>query len=326
MSAKRLVVIGGSAGAQPSLMTLLAGLPPQLPASVLVVVHVAEQAGSRLPEILGRAGPLPVRFADNGDRLEPGQVLVARPGAHLLVDDGQVQLTDGPPVNRVRPAVDVLFASAAQAAGPAVVSVVLSGALDDGAVGSALVARAGGQTVVEDPDHAQHPSMPAAARRAAPQARACRTEELAEAVRQAVGEPIRPAGDPSAGKGERDMADASDPQFLTGDETGLTRLACPECGGGLADTVLPTITYYRCHIGHQYAPQTLAAAQAEAVEQKLWTAIAALEEQAVVLRHLATQHPDQAAADLARANTARRARRLTQLAELLRTEAEMGES
>lgn len=97
------------------------------------------------------------------------------------------------------------------------------------------------------------------------------------------------------------MADASDPQFLTGEETGLTRLACPECGGGLAETVLPTITYYRCHIGHQYAPQTLAAAQAEAVERKLWTAIAALEEQAVVLRHLATQHPDQAAADLARA-------------------------
>lgn len=89
------------------------------------------------------------------------------------------------------------------------------------------------------------------------------------------------------------MADSSDPSFLAGDETQLTRLACPDCGGGMAQITLPTIAYFRCHIGHRFSPQVLAAAQAEAAEAKLWSAVAALEEQAVMLRHL-TSHQEPA--------------------------------
>jgi two-component system, chemotaxis family, protein-glutamate methylesterase/glutaminase len=81
----------------------------------------------------------------------------------------------------------------------------------------------------------------------------------------------------------------SDPSYLSAGETGLTRLACPDCGGSLAQVELPTITYYRCHIGHQWSPQTLAAAQAEEAEKKLWAAVAALDEQAALRRHLAGQ-------------------------------------
>src|SRR5215472_16862522 len=84
------------------------------------------------------------------------------------------------------------------------------------------------------------------------------------------------------------MEEGSDLQFLSPGETGLTRLACPECGGALAEAVLPHITYYRCHVGHQFGPQSLAAAQAEAAEAKLRSAVAALEETAALARHLAT--------------------------------------
>jgi two-component system chemotaxis response regulator CheB len=66
-------------------------------------------------------------------------------------------------------------------------------------------------------------------------------------------------------------------------------LACPECGGALAEAALPHITYYRCHVGHQFGPQSLAAAQAEAAEAKLWAAVAALEETAALARHLAAR-------------------------------------
>lgn len=227
MSPDRIVVIGGSAGAHRSLTTLLADLPADLPAAVMVVIHVGEHAGGRLPDMLTRAGPLPVRFADNGDPLEHGRVLVARPGAHLLVNDGRAHLTDGPRVNLARPAVDTLFASAARAAGSAVVSVVLSGALDDGAVGSALVARAGGQTLVEDPKYALHPSMPEAARQAAPDALVCRVEQLAEAIQSAVGEPTRPTAAPAASTVTRRMVDSSDTQFLSSDEMRLTGWPAP---------------------------------------------------------------------------------------------------
>lgn len=86
------------------------------------------------------------------------------------------------------------------------------------------------------------------------------------------------------------MRDSDDPTFLSEGETRLTRLTCPECGGSLAQADLPRISYFRCHVGHQYSPQSLEAAQAEAVEAKLWAAVAALEEHAALARHLAEHH------------------------------------
>ena len=86
---------------------------------------------------------------------------------------------------------------------------------------------------------------------------------------------------------EVSMEERSDLQFLSPRETRLTRLACPDCGGTLAEIELPQITYYRCHVGHQFGPQSLAAAQAETAEARLWSAVAALEETAALARHLA---------------------------------------
>jgi two-component system chemotaxis response regulator CheB len=92
------------------------------------------------------------------------------------------------------------------------------------------------------------------------------------------------------------MGDGDDPGFLSADEVRLTRLSCPECNGGLAEIALEGLRYYRCHVGHQYSPQSLEAAQREAVEAKLWAAAAALEEHAALARHLAT-HADRALGD-----------------------------
>ena len=84
------------------------------------------------------------------------------------------------------------------------------------------------------------------------------------------------------------MADSADPAFLRPDETGTTRMVCPECSGALARIDLPHIGYFRCHVGHQFSPRSLEAAQREAAEAKLWSAVAALEEHAVMARYLAT--------------------------------------
>ena len=83
------------------------------------------------------------------------------------------------------------------------------------------------------------------------------------------------------------MRESSDPQYLAENEDRLTRMSCPECGGVLAELQLPQISSYRCHVGHQFAPQTLAAVQYESAEAKLWSAIAALEENAAFARHFA---------------------------------------
>jgi two-component system chemotaxis response regulator CheB len=294
-----------------------------LPAAVLVVIHIGAQAASRLPQILSRKGRLSAAHATDGAPLRNGQILVAPPGFHLLVDDSSARLGGGPRVNRVRPAVDVLFQSAARTAGPLATAVVLSGMLDDGAVGAAHVSRAGGQVLVEAPDQAPHSSMPRAALAAAPGATPVPAGELAAAVVRAVAGPARKAGDDQRGSAEMTMADSSDPRFLADGETRLTRLACPDCGGGMAEVALPSISYFHCHVGHQFAPQALAAAQAEASEAKLWTAVAALEEQAVVLRHLAEHEPADPSSERPgssgqEAGHARKAQEIRQLSDAIR--------
>ncbi|MFR9806791.1 chemotaxis protein CheB [Pseudonocardia sp. RS010] len=301
MAPEPLLVLGASAGGVEALLELVAGLPGDLSAAVLVTVHTGDRPHSTLARVLDRAGPLPAEQAADGEALRPGRILVAPPDRHLLVSRDGVALSAGPRVNRHRPAVDAMFASAARAGGPRVVAAVLSGALDDGAVGAALVARAGGRVVVQDPADALFGSMPRAAAAAVPDARAAPAARLGPMLATLVEElPLggdRMAETPWIPTVDDGMAGSPDPAFLRPDESATTRMACPECGGGLARIDLPRIGYFRCHVGHQYSPRSLEAAQREAAEAKLWTAIAALEEHATMARYLdgaqgVAPHPD----------------------------------
>lgn len=289
MEPRDVVVVGGSAGSLVPMQQLVAALPSDLPASVAVTMHVSEQARSRLPQILSRSGPLPAAHAVTGEPLLHGRIYVAPPGRHLLMPGGIAELSNGPRMNRARPAVDAMFASAARWAGDRVVALVLSGGLDDGAVGAALVAQAGGLVIVQEPVDAEHRSMPRSALAAAPGAIAAPAAKLGAMISGMLGQTglvAWPHPEP-AEVPEVSMEESGDLQFLSAGETRLTRLACPECGGALAEGALPRITYYRCHVGHQFAPQALVAAQAESAEAKLWTAVAALEETSALARHIA---------------------------------------
>lgn len=285
-----VIVVGGSAGSFYPLRDFVAGLPADLPASVLVVIHRGERAPHHLAQILSRAGPLPATEAAHGEPIKRGHIYVGPPAMHLMTAYGWIRLSGGPRVNRHRPAVDVLFASTARWTGNRTVAVVLSGVLDDGAVGAALVAHAGGQVLAQDPDEASFVSMPVAALAAAPHSRGLPSADLAGAAVDLVQHVTSSGQGPMTHLHRREaimeMNDSDDPGFLAEGETKLTRMACPECGGGLAQVDLPRISYFRCHLGHQFAPQSLAAAQAETAESKLWGAIAAMEEQAAFQHYL----------------------------------------
>jgi two-component system chemotaxis response regulator CheB len=168
MSGYGLVAIGASWGGLRALETVLAALPADFPAAVVVAQHRDPDADGLLTELLGRHSVLPVSEAGAQDEVAPGRVVVAPAGYHLLVDRGCVGLSTEAAVHFSRPSVDVLLESAAEAYGAEVVGVVLTGANPDGAAGLAAVHRHGGHTIVQDPDTAERREMPEAAIAASP--------------------------------------------------------------------------------------------------------------------------------------------------------------
>lgn len=158
-----MVALVASAGGLDALSELLAALPAGFPAAVLVLQHLESGRPSRLPEILDRRTPLPVRTARDGDVLRAGTVYVAPSGRHLhLNPDRTLSLTDSPPVHWSRPSADVLLNSLADAGAP-VIAVVLTGKGRDGAAGSLRVHLQGGTVLAQDQATSLHFGMPGAA-------------------------------------------------------------------------------------------------------------------------------------------------------------------
>ncbi|HEX8432556.1 MAG TPA: chemotaxis protein CheB [Longimicrobium sp.] len=157
----RVVVIGASAGGVQALRQILADLPRDLAAAVLVVQHLERDRPSKLAQVLGWASVLPVTEATGGEPIRAGHVYVAPPNRHLMMDaDDRIVLSDGPAVNFSRPAADALFASVARHYGERAVAVVLTGFDSDGTEGVKVMKEHGGVVLVQDPAGAAQPSMP----------------------------------------------------------------------------------------------------------------------------------------------------------------------
>ena len=164
MSDQRIVVIGASAGGVDALTQIVRTLPADFPAPIFVVLHIPPDSPSLLAPILHREGSLPAKDAEDGEAYSNGTIYVAPPDKHLLIArNGTVRTSRGPRENRHRPAVDVLFRSAAAAAGPNAIGVILTGALDDGTAGLLAIKKENGIAIVQDPQDALYPAMPSSA-------------------------------------------------------------------------------------------------------------------------------------------------------------------
>jgi two-component system, chemotaxis family, protein-glutamate methylesterase/glutaminase len=159
-----VVVIGASWGGLRALEQIFTGLPEDFPTPIVVAQHRDDDSDDELlPRLLNRYTGLCVVDADDKAVLEPGTILLAPPGYHVLVTDGCVELNVDEPVQFSRPSIDVLFETAADAYGPATIGVLLTGSNADGAAGLLEIQRRGGRTIVQDPDTAERPEMPRAA-------------------------------------------------------------------------------------------------------------------------------------------------------------------
>lgn len=292
-----IIVIGASAGGVQALQELTRGLPRDLPAAVFVVVHTSPHSPGILPQILDRSGPLPAQAAEHDAPIEPGRIYVAPPDHHLLLKADRMVLAKGPRENGFRPAADPLFRTAARVFGPRAVGVVLSGGLDDGTEGLALIKQHGGVGIAQDPDDATFPGMPSSAIAHVELDHVLPAVRIAQVLDQLAREPIpqgaRAMAKPNGEEDGPDVAEVGDASLLVGDlpepPTGFT---CPECGGALWEQRRGRLLKYRCHVGHGYTVEALVAEQARTLESALWAALRSLEENAGLRRRLARRARD----------------------------------
>jgi len=292
-----IIVLGASAGGIEALTRIACGLPPELPAAIFVVVHMPVDAPSHLPGILARRSPLRVSHAHDRAPIRLGRLYVAPPNRHLVLEWGQMRLTYGPRVNGVRPAIDPLFYSAARAYGPAVIGVLLSGALDDGVAGLAAIKRRGGLAVIQDPADALVPSIPLSACERVPIDYCRPAAELGPLLATLVHAPLSSNGgkllaeeNEQTRTGElSEPGSTSQDQKRSGRASGLT---CPECHGSLWEVHDGEQLRYVCRVDHAFSVDTLLFEQAEAVEAAVWAAVNALQERAALMRRLSAQVAD----------------------------------
>jgi two-component system, chemotaxis family, protein-glutamate methylesterase/glutaminase len=302
-----LAVVGASAGGVEALVSLARNLPADLPMAVLVVLHRSPSTTSRLAEVLGRAGPLPASPAVDGATAEPGRIYVAEPDHHLVTSAGRMFILDGPRENGVRPAIDPLFRSAAASAGVRTVGIVLSGTLDDGAAGMLAIQGSRGATIVQDPADAISEGMPNAVLELLVPDYVLPAAQIGPVLADlAEGRAAAPHA-----ASARQRVSLETRSALTADPMGLeprvADIACPDCGGSLAEVQVGAVTRFRCRVGHVYSPESLHGMKTREIEAGLWAALRTLEESASIARRLAERSRRLGASSVVRRFEARQA-------------------
>jgi two-component system, chemotaxis family, protein-glutamate methylesterase/glutaminase len=179
----KAIVIGASAGAVEALLTILPELPADYPLPVFVVVHVPPDRRNVLAPLFESRCRIAVKEAEDKETVTGGVVYFAPSDYHMLVEeDFSISLSSDELVNFSRPAIDVLFESAADAYGSGLTGVILTGANQDGAAGLAAVVKAGGAAIVEDPAGALAPQMPCFALTACPTAKVVPLKQIASGL------------------------------------------------------------------------------------------------------------------------------------------------
>ncbi len=298
MARRDLIVIGASAGGIEALQQMLAALPADLDAAVLIVLHTSSHAGSLLPHIMQRASRLPASHPKDGDLIEKGHIYIAPPDYHMIVEGNLLRVIQGPRENLHRPAIDPLFRSAAASGGRRVIGVVLTGLLDDGTSGLMVIHARGGETIVQDPATSLFDSMPKSALEQVPDAHVLPLMEIPGLLVRLIAEelPELPSTNPVVEmKAVKETKIAEFDMSEIENENRIGRpsaIACPDCGGVLWETGDEDFLRFRCRVGHAFTAKHLGAEQRHAIETALWSALRALEENASLYLRMADRASD----------------------------------
>ncbi|PWT87372.1 MAG: chemotaxis protein CheB [Acidobacteria bacterium] len=287
-----IIVIGGSAGALDSVRKIVASLPPSLPASIFIVIHISPHTESELPSLFNHVSQLRASQPRDNETFEKSHIYIAPPDLHMMLEKGRIRVLRGPKENMARPAIDVLFRSAAQVYGQKVIGVILSGTLDDGAAGLRAVQMMGGTTVVQDPVEALHSGMPLAALNAVNADHCLQSTDIGKLLMKLVNNHKKATVKNASGDLETENESSKFNMAVIEKQEKPGRpsvFSCPDCKGVLWEIQDGVLVRYRCRTGHGYSPQSLAAAELEKIDEALWTALTALEESAALSQKICQQ-------------------------------------
>ncbi|BDA86518.1 hypothetical protein Sa4125_40600 [Aureimonas sp. SA4125] len=277
MARSQIIAIGASAGGVTALRAIVAALPGNFPAPILIVLHVGAYR-SELPGLLNTAGSLPAKHAEDGEAVLPGHIYIAPPDRHMVVADGLLRLSRGPKENCARPAIDPLFRSVAEHYGPDAVGVILTGNLNDGALGLFAIKERGGVAIGQDPSDAAYPEMPRSAAEHVALDYCVALAELPERLTKLVDQIEERDGAMSEASPQREGQE-SKIGYVETFARPLT-VTCPDCGGALKKFHVGSIVKFGCHIGHNYTAEAMATAQFQEMEKVMRAAVRFLNERA----------------------------------------------
>jgi two-component system chemotaxis response regulator CheB len=282
------IIVGASAGGVDAVPRIIGQLPQDLPAAVVVVQHMAPHPNPMFAEIIARQSQIPVRWVEQGDPVDPGNVYVAPPGVHVVLHDSHFQLIGGARENHVRPSIDRLMRSAAALRGPRTIGVLLTGMLDDGVAGLAALRDAGGYTIVQDPAEAVYSDLPRRALQAMDPDRVLHIDAIGGVLIRLVEQDAEPREPPPnvvyEAKLDKEVIASPDELGKLGPQTPLS---CPDCGGPMWDVGNSRWRRYRCYLGHQSSADRILEESGEQIEGALWSAIRALHERVTTYDRLA---------------------------------------
>lgn len=290
-----VIVIGASAGGMRAIGTVLSALPVDIPAAIVVVIHLPRsEKGQMFLSRLQRETDMPCHLAGDDMPLRTGHVYFAPANYHTLIRKGMITLGKGPPEGNWRPSIDTTMRSAAVAFDSQCIGIILTGMLDDGTAGMEAVKRCGGYTLVQDPNEADYPDMPLSVLRSVEPDGCLTLSAIPAAILNYLQDSPEPAPIPEDLRLESNISERVATTVENLPALGTHSVySCPQCGGGLWELKNGDITRFRCHIGHSFTGNELLSGQENSIDQTLWVALRIMEERHKLLTSIAAREEQQ---------------------------------
>lgn len=288
-----VVCAGASAGGLNAVTEFVHSIPGNLDAAIFIVLHLSRVGISEI--LIGKirkVSSMPCAIAKDSEKIVSGKIYLAPADCHMLLRKDSIIIGHGPPENRFRPSIDVLFRSAAAHYGERAIGVVLTGLLNDGSAGMWAIKNSGGHCIVQDPSEAEYPDMPVSVLETMEVDHVSQLAKIGTVLKDIIDKnEIKGIDPPPRIIAESNLSEKVATAIDEIRQLGENDLfSCPDCGGNLWKLENGKTAHFRCHIGHSYSQADLILKQNENIEHTIWVAIRMMEERKLLLMRMAGEH------------------------------------